>query len=101
MTLAYIPIFDPLYFVILAPGLVLALWAQWRVKSAYRAAGQIQAASGLSGAEAARMILDAHDIREVAVEEVPGTLSDHYDSRAKRLRLSPEVYEGRSVAALG
>lgn len=104
MTLAFMPMwtfFDPLYFAILAPGMLLAVWAQWRVKSAYRKAGQMPAASGLSGAEAARMILDAHDIRDVAVEEVPGMLSDHYDSRAKRLRLSPEVFQGRSVAALG
>jgi uncharacterized protein len=104
MNLAYFPmwsLFDPLYFFILAPGLLLALWANWRVKSAYHAAGQMRAASGLSGAEAAQMILHSHDIRDVTVEETPGTLSDHYDSRAKRLRLSPEVYEGRSVAALG
>lgn len=92
--------FDPMYFVILAPALLLGMWAQFRVKSAYHQASQLRAASGLTGAETARMILDAHDIR-VGVEPSHGFLSDHYDPRAKVLRLSPDVFKGRSVAALG
>jgi len=94
--------FDPLYLVFLAPGMLLALWAQWRVKSTYAAASQIQAASGLTGAEAAQMILNAHNIANVGIEPAHGGhLSDHYDPKAKMLRLSEEVYHGRSVASLG
>jgi len=93
--------FDPMYFVIIAPGLLLAAWASWRVKSTFHKASEIPAASGLTGAEAAHMILQAHQINNVAIEPTNGFLGDHYDSRAKVLRLSPDVYSGRSVAALG
>jgi Zn-dependent membrane protease YugP len=86
---------------VLAPAIFLGLWANFRVKSAYAKAGEIRASSGLSGAETARMILQAHDIRDVNVEETGGMLTDHYDSRHKVLRLSPEVFQGRTVAALG
>lgn len=95
-------IFDPLYLIILAPALILAGIAQMKVKSAYHKASRMRAGSGLSGAEAARRILDANNLRHVTVEPSRGgTLSDHYDPRAKALRLSPNVYQGRSLAALG
>ncbi len=94
-------ILDPLYFIILAPAMLLAIWAQWRVKSAYSKASQVPASSGMTGAETARMILEAHDIKDVGVEPSHGFLSDHYDPKAKMLRLSPDVFQGRSVAALG
>lgn len=94
--------FDPLYFILLAPAMLLAMWAQFRVKSAYESGSRIQASSGLTGAEAAQMILEAHNIQSVGIEPAQGGhLSDHYDPRAKVLRLSEEVYGGRSVAALG
>ncbi len=93
--------FDPLYLVFLAPAMLLAMWAQFRVKSAYHQASQMTAASGLSGAEAAHMILEAHGINDVAIEPASGFLSDHYDPHHKVLRLSPDVYQGRTVAALG
>src|SRR5690606_33258734 len=92
--------FDPLYFLILAPAMLLALWAQFRVKGAYAKASQVPASSGMTGAETARMILEAHDIRDVGVEPSHGFLSDHYDPKAKMLRLSPDVFQGRSVASL-
>lgn len=91
--------FDPMYFVYVAPALVLALWAQWRVKSTFAAAQQVEAP--LSGAAAARHILDSAGLHEVKIEEVDGFLSDHYDPRAKVLRLSPQVYENRSLASVG
>lgn len=94
-------IFDPLYFVFLGPGVLLALWAQWRVSSAFNRASQVPAASGYSGAETAYEILRVNDIRTVDVETVPGQLTDHYSPDEKVLRLSPDVYEGRSLAALG
>jgi len=94
-------IFDPLYFIILAPALLLSLWAQWKVKSAYHKASRIAASSGLTGAAAARRILDSNNLQSVSIEMTQGTLSDHYDPRHKVLRLSPDVHSGRSLASLG
>jgi Zn-dependent membrane protease YugP len=91
--------FDPTYFLYLAPAILLMLWAQFRVRATY-AAAQEQAAP-LSGAAAARHILDSAGLQNVAIEQVPGRLSDHYDPRDKVLRLSPEVYQGRTLAAVG
>jgi hypothetical protein len=91
--------FDPLYFLFIAPALLLALWAQIRVKMAFASAQQMPAA--LSGAAAARHVLDSAGLAGVAIEMVPGHLSDHYDPREKVLRLSPEVYQSRSLAAVG
>src|SRR5688500_2065317 len=93
--------FDPLYFVFLAPGVLLALWAQWRVMSAYRRGSELPASSGASGAETAATILRASGVRGVGIEPVPGQLTDHYSPEEKVLRLSPDVYQGRSLAALG
>ena len=93
--------FDPMYFVFVGPAILLALWAQVKVKSAYARAGKYRARSGLSGAETAQRILNAHGISDVAIEPVKSFLGDHYDPRHKVLRLSPEVYQGRSLASLG
>lgn len=93
--------FHPMYFVYLAPALILAFWAQMRVKSAYGTASRFAARSGLSGAQAAQRILNAHGISDVAIEPVRGELSDHYDPRHRVLRLSGDVYHGRSLASLG
>ena len=92
-------LFDWHYLAMIAPAFILALWAQMRVKSTF-AAAQRQPAK-LSGAAAARHILDSADLTGVAIEQVPGHLSDHYDPRAKVLRLSPEVYGSRTMAAVG
>ena len=92
-------IFDPLYFIIIAPALILAFAAQWMVRSAYQKMSQIAAST--TGYEAARRILDRHGLYDVNIEQVPGQLSDHYDPRGKVLRLSPEVYQGRSMASVG
>jgi len=93
--------FDPLYWVMLAPAMLLAMWAQFKVKSAFARAQEMPAGSGLTGAEAAQRILRAHGLQRVEVEPAQGFLSDHYDPRAKVLRLSPDVYRGRSLAAVG
>ena len=94
-------LFDPAYFLILAPGLLLAAWAQMKVKSAFAKASRVAARSGMTGAEAANRILDANGLHDVGVEPVRGFLGDHYDPRHKVLRLSPDVYHGRSLAAVG
>ncbi len=91
--------FDPAYFLYIAPALLLAFWAQMRVKSTFAQAQKV--AVPLSGAGAARHILDAAGLQNVAIEQIPGQLSDHYDPRAKVLRLSQEVYNTRSCAAVG
>jgi Zn-dependent membrane protease YugP len=93
--------FDPLYFVFALPALLLGLWAQMRVRSAFAQYSRVRAASGMTGAQAARRILDSHGLQGVAVERVDGMLSDHYDPRTKVLRLSSDVYGTPSLAAVG
>jgi len=100
-TLAFI-YFDPIYLLFVAlPGLLLGMWAQAKVKSAYAKASKVRPATGLSGAEAAREIMANAGLPDFKIERVQGWLSDHYDPRTKTLRLSPEVHDGRSLAALG
>lgn len=93
--------FDPVYFLFLAPGLLLSLWASFKVKSTFRHYSQVAARSGISGAQAAAELMRQKGIRDVSVEPVQGFLSDHYDPSAKVLRLSPDVYHGHSLASLG
>ncbi len=91
--------FDPLYFLFIAPAVILGMWAQHRIRSTYeQASGQ---SAPMSGASAARRILDWAGLRDVQIEEIPGELSDHYDSQAKVLRLSSPVFQGRTLAAVG
>ena len=92
-------IFDPMYFLFIGPPLLLGFYAQWKVKSTFASMSEIPAR--MSGAEAARRMLDAGGLQSVGIEPVQGHLSDHYDPRSKVLRLSPEVYGGRSMSALG
>jgi Zn-dependent membrane protease YugP len=91
--------FDPMYLLFLSPALLLAMWAQYRIRSTYQQASQVPAR--MSGSAAAREILDAGGLRDVRIEMIPGQLSDHYDPRAKVLRLSPHVYQERTAAAVG
>ncbi len=94
-------IFDPAYFLIILPGVLLALYASLRVKSTFARASQIGSRLGYRGADIAQAILDAEGIHDVSIEQTEGYLSDHYDPKAKVLRLSPDVYQGRSLAAAG
>jgi Zn-dependent membrane protease YugP len=96
--------FDPLHFdfrylIFIAPALLLALWAQYKVRATYASA--MQEPASMSGAMAARQVLDGAGLHHVGIEMVPGHLSDHYDPRDKILRLSPEVFQSRSLAAVG
>jgi Zn-dependent membrane protease YugP len=93
--------FDPLYFVFLAPALLLMLYAQWRVRSVIGKYGEIPNRLGLTGAQVARAILDRNGLFDVPVELTPGELTDHYDPLRRVVRLSEPVFYGRSVAALG
>lgn len=92
---------DPLYLLFALPALILSLWAQWRVRSAFNQYARVRTMSGATGAQAARRILDANGLHNVTVERVNGFLSDHYDPRSKTLRLSSDVYETPSLAAVG
>jgi Zn-dependent membrane protease YugP len=92
-------IFDPMYFVFVAPAILLAMWAQYRLKSTFAEAQQMPAP--LSGAAAARHVLDSAGLYNVGIEPVPGELSDHYDPTHKVLRLSQSVYSENSLAAVG
>jgi len=94
-------IFDPLYIVFMLPGLLLGLWAQMRLSSAYNRYIRVGTSSGLSGAQAAREILDNAGLYNVPVEQVPGRLTDHYDPQRRALFLSSENFQGRSLAAVG
>ncbi|MCA9196695.1 MAG: zinc metallopeptidase [Planctomycetales bacterium] len=91
--------FDPMLMLVTLPAVLLAMWAQVRVKSTFAAASQVPA--NLSGAAAARYVLDSAGLQNVMIEQVPGQLSDHYDPRTKVLRLSSDVYNRRSMAAVG
>jgi Zn-dependent membrane protease YugP len=93
--------FDPMYLLFVAPAILLALWAQFRVKSAYAEASRIPSRSGLSGAEAADAVMRGAGVGGVEIEPVEGFLSDHYVPGQRLLRLSPPVYAGRSLAAIG
>jgi Zn-dependent membrane protease YugP len=88
-------------FFLLIPAVILAIYAQVRVKSTFNKFLEVPAASGRTGAQVARELLDRNHLDDVMVELTPETLSDHYDPRSRVLRLSPEVYHGRSLASLG
>jgi Zn-dependent membrane protease YugP len=90
---------DPMYWLMLAPAILLGLWAQARVKSAFARADQVPAP--MTGAAAARYVLDSVGLQNIDIEPVEGFLSDHYDPRGKVLRLSPQVYQSRTMAAVG
>lgn len=92
--------FDPT-MLLLIPALILAIWAQVKVKSTFSKYDKLRSARGITGREAAAAILEANNINDVHIEQTPGHLSDHYDPRTKTLRLSGGVYSSDSVAALG
>lgn len=92
---------DPVYFLFALPGLLLGIWAQSKLSFAYAKYSQIGVDSGMTGAEAAREILDRSGLVNVPVEEVPGHLSDHYDPTKRALFLSSENFRGQSIAAVG
>src|SRR5208283_1900575 len=94
-------IFDPLYLIIVLPGLLLGIWAQIKLSHAYGKYSQVPVASGMTGAQAAREILDQAGLTNVPVEEIPGRLSDHYDPTKRALFLSSDNFHGQTVAAVG
>ena len=92
---------NPVYWVFLIPGLLLGIWAQLKLSHAYGKYSQVPVDSGMTGAEAAREILDRAGLNNVPVEEVPGHLTDHYDPTKRALFLSSNNFHGQTVAAVG
>lgn len=86
---------------LLVPGILLVIYAQIKVKTTFSKYSKTAAASGVTGAQASRTLLDREGLSDVAIEEVPGKLSDHYDPRKRVLRLSEGVARSDSLAALG
>ena len=93
--------FDPVYFLIMLPGLILAGMASLTVKTTFSRYSRVRSYSGMTGAQAAERMMRSNGIFDVAVEETQGFLSDHYDPSKKVLRLSPDVYRSDSLAAVG
>jgi uncharacterized protein len=94
-------IFDPLYLLFMVPGLLLSLWATWRVKSTFGRYSRVRTANGITGADAAARLLAGAGVHDVRIVATPGQLSDHYNPGTKTLALSQEVYGSPSVAAVG
>lgn len=92
--------YDPT-FLLLIPAIIFTIYAQIKVQTTFNKYQQVEAFSGKTGAQVARDLLDRANLHDVPLELTPGTLSDHYDPRTRVLRLSPEVYHGRSLASLG
>lgn len=92
---------DPLYWLMMAPVLILSVFASWRVKSAFKKYSKIGSQSRMTGAQVAEAILRRNGLSHVGVSEARGFLSDHYDPSKKVVKLSPNVYNSNSVAAVG
>lgn len=93
--------YDYYYLILVVPALIISGIAQWKVKSTYSKMSKMQNRKGISGAEAAQRVLAFYGINNVQIHQTQGRLSDHYDPRSNVIRLSPEVYSGRSIAAVG
>ncbi len=101
------PFFSPYMFmdnsflIYVLPALALSLLAQWNVKSTFNRYSKVFSSRGLTGADVARRILDQNGLYKVRIEKIAGRLSDHYDPRDRVVRLSQQVYDGRTVASIG
>jgi Zn-dependent membrane protease YugP len=98
----YFPgLFFDLTMILLIPGIILAMYAQGKVQSTFQRYSQVLSQRGITGAQVARSILDSHGLYDVEIEMTGGHLSDHYDPRSRKVRLSSQVYSGTSLASLG
>ena len=92
---------DWTYIVLVLPAVLLSMWASSNVKNTYAKYSRVINTRGITGAEAARRVLDANGLRSLPIEMIDGELTDHYDPKANVIRLSAGVYGGRSIAAVG
>jgi hypothetical protein len=88
-------------FFLLIPALLLAMYAQFKVKNTYAKYSKVPCSRGYTGAQVARYILDDYRLQNISIEPIQGEMTDHYDPRAQKLRLSQGVFDGNSVAAIG
>lgn len=93
--------YDYYYFILVIPAILVSLWAQIRVKGTYSKMSKLQNTRGLTGAQAAQRVLSYYGINDVRIEQVAGTLTDHYDPRDNVIRLSQGVYNASTIAAVG
>ena len=93
--------YDPYYWMLLVPAMLIALVAQMRVSSTFNRFSRVACRRGLTGAQAAEAVLRAHGVLDVQIQAIRGNLNDHYDPRTNVIRLSDSVYGGSSVAAVG
>ena len=93
--------YDYYYFILVIPAMLVSLWAQIRVKGTYSKMSKLQNTRGLTGAQAAQRVLSYYGINDVRLEQVAGTLTDHYDPRDNVIRLSQGVYNASTIAAVG
>lgn len=92
---------DPYYLLLVVPAILLAGWAQMNVSSTFARYSRTPTLRGMTGAQAARAILDANGLYQVRVEHIRGNLTDHYDPRTNVIRLSDGVYQSATIAAVG
>jgi len=93
--------FDVYYLILVVPTLLLSMWAQFMVKSTFAKYSKVPCSKKITGVDAAAILMQSNNINDVKVEAVGGSLTDHYDPSAKRLRLSEPVYGSTSIAAVG
>ena len=93
-------LFDPTIGLVLI-GVIISLWAQGRVTSTFNRYSRVRSMTGMTGAEAAKRLLNSQGIYDVTVRPVAGNLTDHYDPRTKTVNLSQSVFNSSSVAAIG
>ena len=96
----------PLFFwdstmLLLVPALLFGVWAQWKIKSTFKRYSKIPSNSGMTGYQVAKKLLERNNIFDVEVEEVKGSLTDHYDSKEKKVRLSELNFRSDSIASIG
>ena len=87
-------------FLLLIPAMIFAFWAQWKVQHTYQKFAQVRAANGMTGRQMAQAIMQRNGVTDVGVEPVGGMLSDHYDPRTRRVRLSAPIHDGDSISAI-
>ena len=92
---------DIYYIILVVPAMLFAFWAQAKVSSTSKKYSRIANSRGMTGADAARMILDANGLYDVGIERINGDLTDHYDPKANVIRLSETTCDKISVTAIG
>lgn len=93
--------YDYTYFIYLLPALIVSMIAQFRVQSAFRRYSEVRNGRNLTGAEAARQVLQFHDLTNVPIQRIAGNLTDHYDPSSNSISLSEPVYGSATISAVG